>query len=53
LRSLGHRILIREGLYYRLNVFPMQAAALRDRKEDVPLLAQHSFRSQGLRSSKH
>ena len=42
----------REDLYYRLNVITIQLPSLRDRREDIPLLAHHFLRRYAMKNAK-
>ncbi len=42
----------REDLFFRLNVIPIRVPALRERKEDIPILARHFLSTYCLRNGK-
>jgi transcriptional regulator with PAS, ATPase and Fis domain len=53
LRRLTEMSQFRDDLYYRLNVISLHLPPLRERKEDIPLLAVHFLKKYNLKEGKH
>src|SRR5262249_22693012 len=53
LRQLVEENRFRDDLFYRLHVVPIVVPPLRDRVEDIPILAEHFIHKHATRSGKH
>jgi DNA-binding NtrC family response regulator len=52
LKELIEKGKFREDLFYRLNVVPIHISPLRERKEDIPALAQHFLKKYNLENNR-